>query len=73
MKLRLRLVGPTVFIFRPSWEQVKHDKGVIFAWLAPTEVSNIIYWRSLTLKWGWPPVIWVSCLTDDGDEDMSLR
>lgn len=59
MKLALKVVGPTVFRF------ALENKAVLFASLNPTEVSNIIYWRSLTLKWAWPPIIWVSCFTDD--------
>ena len=71
MKLSLNVVGPTVFVFRPKWEEVKENKALLFSWLAQTEVSNIIYWRSLTLRWGWPPIIWVSCFTDtdDAEED----
>jgi len=65
MRLSLKVVGPAVFVFRPKWEEVKKDKALLFAWLAPTEISNTIYWRSLTLRWGWPPIIWVSCFTDN--------
>ena len=67
MKLSLKVLSPTLFVFSPKWEEVKEKKAVLLAWLNPTEVSNVIYWRSLTLRWGWPPIIWVSCFTDAED------
>jgi len=65
MKLDIRVLGPTVFVFRPNWKEIKENKALLFAWIARTEVKNIIFWRSITLRWGWPPIIWISCFTDD--------
>lgn len=63
MKLDIKVVGPTVFTIT-EWAEVKKDKELLLVWLAQTEVSNVVYLRALKLRWGWPPIIWLSCFTD---------
>jgi len=72
MKLSLKVVGSTV-VALTKWAEVKKEKALLLAWLAQTEVSNVVYWRSLTLRWGWPPIIWVSCFTDIKEFEALLK
>ena len=66
MKLSLHILKPTVFEL-PTWKEIKENKALLFTWISPTEIPNIIFWRSITVRWRWPPIIWVSCFTDAED------
>lgn len=66
MKLALEIIGPTAFVW-PTWSSIKRDKNLLFVLITETEAPNIIYWRSITLRWGWPPILFVSCFTTTDD------
>ena len=61
-KIALEIIGPTAFV-GPRWEHVKREKALLFAWLNETSVSNVIHWRSISLRLGWPLVRYLSCFT----------
>ena len=65
--MELEVLEPTVFV-GPRWANIKRDKNLLFVWMNPTEVSNVIFWRSFTIRFGWPPIIYVACFTDTEDE-----
>jgi len=67
MNLRLS-TGPLAFV-PPYWEAIKRDKALLFVWIGETELANVIYWRSITLRVGWPPIKFVSCFTFTDDEE----
>ncbi len=59
-KLSLNVVSSPVFRITLSWR----DKTVTLSWIADTEVSNIIWWRLITIKCQLPPIVVVECFTD---------
>ena len=59
-KIALEIIAPTALVC-PRWGHMKRDKALLFAWLSETSAWNVIHWRSITLKLGWPPFRWLSC------------
>ena len=61
-RMALEVLEPTAFV-GPRWEYIKRDKNLLFAWINRTVVSNVIFWRSFTIRFGWPPIIYIECFT----------
>ena len=47
-KLDLR-VGPSNFV-GPTWSSIRREKSFVLAWLAETEVVNILYQKILNIR-----------------------
>ena len=62
-KLALELIGSAVFT-GPRWRDIKLNKNLLFVWITETSAPNLILWRSITVTWHWPFIIWVACFTD---------
>ena len=61
-KIALEIIAPMAFVGL-RWEHVKREKALLFVWLNETSASNVIHWRSISLKLSWPPVRCLSYFT----------
>jgi len=62
---KLRFVPLTWQTFKQA---LKESHAVLFVWTAETSVANVFFWRSITLRLGWPPVKYVECFRNREEE-----
>lgn len=53
-----------VLAVAPSKFQVigsRQDRAIGLVWTADTGLKNVIWVRWITLRLGWPPIVWLTC------------
>ena len=69
MKVNLEIVGPSVFI-RSSWDEIKKDKVLLFAFISDTSCANVVYWRGMSVSLHFPFFRFINSFVDAGTFDL---